>query len=68
MKISELIKQLEECKKFIGDKQVYLENRYNEPNLFYSRLKIEAYTLKVVPLSHTYLVLRTIKKPEKIIK
>lgn len=31
MKISELIKQLEEVKEFVGDKQVYLERRYNEP-------------------------------------
>lgn len=59
MKISELIKQLEEVKEFVGDKQVYLERRYNEPFMVYSRLKIEAHTLKVVPVSDTYLILRT---------
>ncbi len=61
MKISELIKQLEEVKEFVGDKQVYLERRYNEPFMVYSRLKIEAHTLKVVPVSDTYLILRTNK-------
>ena len=33
MKISELIKQLEEVKAFVGDIQVYLERRYNEPSM-----------------------------------
>lgn len=47
MKISELIKQLEEVKEFVGDKQVYLERRYNEPFMVYSRLKIEAHTQKL---------------------
>ena len=61
MKISELIKQLEEVKAFVGDIQVYLERRYNEPSMVYSRLKIEAHTLKVVPVSDTYLILRTKK-------
>ena len=72
MKISELIKQLEEVKEFVGDKQVYLEHRYNEPFMVYSRLKIEAHTLKVVPVSDTYLILRTkkdfTKKQKNILK
>ncbi len=72
MKISELIKQLEEVKEFVGDKQVYLERRYNEPFMVYSRLKIEAHTLKVVPVSDTYLILRTkkdfTKKQKNILK
>lgn len=61
MKISELIKQLEEVKAFVGDIQVYLERRYNDPFMVYSRLKIEEHTLKVVPVSDTYLILRTKK-------
>ena len=65
MKISELIKQLEEVKEFVGDKQVYLERRYNEPFMVYSRLKIEEHTLKVVPVSDTYLILRTKKRLHK---
>ena len=72
MKISELIKQLEEVKAFVGDIQVYLERRYNEPSMVYSRLKIEAHTLKVVPASDTYLILRTkkgfTKKQKNILK
>lgn len=72
MKISELIKQLEEVKAFVGDIQVYLERRYNEPSMVYSRLKIEAHTLKVVPVSDTYLILRTkkgfTKKQKNILK
>lgn len=58
MKISELIKQLEEVKEFVGDKQVYLERRYNEPFMVYSRLKIEAHTLKVVPEKSSYIVIK----------
>ena len=61
MKISELIKQLEEVKEFVGDIQVYLERRYNEPSMVYSRLKIEEHTLKVVPVSDTHLILRSKK-------
>lgn len=61
MKISELIKELEEVKEFVGDIQVYLERRYNEPSMVYSRLKIEEHTLKVVPVSDTHLILRSNK-------
>lgn len=73
MKISELIKELEEVKEFVGDIQVYLERRYNEPSMVYSRLKIEAHTLKVVPVSgDTYLILRSkkgfTKKEKNILK
>lgn len=72
MKISELIKELEEVKEFVGDIQVYLERRYNEPSMVYSRLKIEEHTLKVVPVSNTYLILRTkkgfTKKQKNILK
>ena len=72
MKISELIKELEEVKEFVGDIQVYLERRYNEPSMVYSRLKIEEHTLKVVPVSDTHLILRSkkgfTKKEKNILK
>ena len=72
MKISELIKELEEVKEFVGDIQVYLERRYNEPSMVYSRLKIEEHTLKVVPVRDTHLILRSkkglTKKEKNILK